>query len=361
MGYNVAACTAIGVMFPVLGALVLAVRTHVRWAYTKRMEVDDILIIPAFLLVVTGGVAFIYGSQAGIIGGHSIPLTTPEYSKLNKFEWAFWNGHTTTICFVKLAILFFFRRLFKGKGKRTTFDIANWTLIIFIPIWGITFLFAQFFVCGTHPEALWTTHFWDADACINSFAMNLVASALNWLVDLCILVEPLVMIQSLQLTNARQKWQASAVFSLSLLAVVAGLLRMITWAEINVAGHTATVYEMLGVKYPVEDLEGIITPILFWSYVEMGVGFLVACVLPSARIFDSIMSSKTVQKIRMRLLNRKGASASEFSTQRSGSDANFVYKTKSSSEGSYSEAGDRSKTNEMQQYDREMAVIDSLG
>ncbi|KAF2168298.1 hypothetical protein M409DRAFT_21735 [Zasmidium cellare ATCC 36951] len=358
MGYNVAACTAMGVMFPVLGAIVLAVRTHVRWAYTKRMEIDDILIIPAFLLIIAGGVAFIYGAQTGIIGGHSIPLTTTEYSKLNKFEWAFWNGHTVTICFVKLSILFFFRRLFRGKGKRTAFDIANWSLIVFIPIWGVVFLFAQFFVCGLHPEALWTTHFWDANACINSFAMNLAASVFNWIVDLCILIEPLVMIQRLQLVNARQRLQASAVFSLSLLAVVAGLLRMITWAELNRDGHTATVYEMLGVKYPVEDLEGIITPMLFWSYVEMGVGFLVACVLPSARIFDSIMSSKTVQKIRMHLL-RKTSSSSEM--ERTGSETNFVYKTKSSSEGSYSEPGDRSGTNELQQYDREMAVIDSLG
>lgn len=79
MGYNVAACTAMGVIFPALAAMVLAVRTHVRWTYTKRFEIEDILIIIAFvspamqkfhycsltniqLLIVTGGVAFIYGT-----------------------------------------------------------------------------------------------------------------------------------------------------------------------------------------------------------------------------------------------------------------------------------------------------------
>lgn len=32
---------------------------------------------------------------------------------------------------------------------------------------------------------------------------------------------------------------------------------MITWAELNRDGHHAQFYEMLGVTYPVEDLEGM--------------------------------------------------------------------------------------------------------
>lgn len=49
MGYNVALCTAVGVMFPALAAMVLAVRTHVRWTYTKRFEIEDIFITLAFV------------------------------------------------------------------------------------------------------------------------------------------------------------------------------------------------------------------------------------------------------------------------------------------------------------------------
>lgn len=193
---------------------------------------------------------------------------------------------------------------------------------------------------------------------------------------------------------------------------------MITWAELNRDGHHAQFYEMLGVTYPVEDLEGmtllltaslatafnpslnpplppslpllltpslarsldpsprwgialcalclllitlgIITPILFWSFVEMGVGFLVACALPSARIFDSIMSSKVVRGI-FQLKSRRSNQGSDTASERSASETKFVYKSKSVSEGSFSDTTERSGANDLQQYEREMREIDSLG
>ena len=49
MGYNIAACTAIGVMFPILGCILFAMRMHCQRKYSDKLEIDGILIIPAFV------------------------------------------------------------------------------------------------------------------------------------------------------------------------------------------------------------------------------------------------------------------------------------------------------------------------
>ena len=50
MGYryvNFGSVTAIGVIFPVLGLAALATRIYGRVKYTRSVDIDDVLIIPA--------------------------------------------------------------------------------------------------------------------------------------------------------------------------------------------------------------------------------------------------------------------------------------------------------------------------
>lgn len=93
----------------------------------------------------------------------------------------------------------------------------------------------------------------------------------------------------------------------------------------------------------------------------MGVGFLVACALPSARVIDSIMSSKVVRGIFLQLKSRRSNQGSDTASERSASETNFVYKPKSISGGSFSDTTERSVPNDLHQYEREMREIDSLG
>ena len=49
----------------------------------------------------------------------------------------------------KLSVLFFYRRIFRGK----VFEIMSWTMIGIMGIWIISFFFAVLFRCGTNYQA----------------------------------------------------------------------------------------------------------------------------------------------------------------------------------------------------------------
>lgn len=44
---NFASVTAIGIIFPVLGLIALGIRIYGRVKYTRSLDIDDVLIIPA--------------------------------------------------------------------------------------------------------------------------------------------------------------------------------------------------------------------------------------------------------------------------------------------------------------------------
>ena len=53
---------------------------------------------------------------------------------------------------MKLSVLFFFRRIFNiHKG----FRIFNNMMIALITLWTISYLFAEIFECGLHPDVQW--------------------------------------------------------------------------------------------------------------------------------------------------------------------------------------------------------------
>ncbi|THC93706.1 hypothetical protein EYZ11_006817 [Aspergillus tanneri] len=191
---NKSSVTAIGIVFPVLVMISLAARACGWRKYSRNLEIDDILIVPAALLTIAAGAAMVIGAQMNIIGGHSVPVITPtEQHQLGKFEYAFWIAHVLDIGFIKLALLFLFRRIFKniwakraGNAFRTPFDYANWTLIILVILWTVVFLFFEVFACGADPST----------GC----------AVFSWIMDLAILVEPLFMIAPLKM-SFRKKLQ----------------------------------------------------------------------------------------------------------------------------------------------------------
>lgn len=58
-------------------------------------------------------------------------------------------------CFIKLSIVFLYRRIFVVPGYWLVFNIATWVLIGIIIAWTITFVFVFIFDCGSHVSAEW--------------------------------------------------------------------------------------------------------------------------------------------------------------------------------------------------------------
>jgi hypothetical protein len=279
--------TAIGVLFPTLAILMLGVRVYGFWWHSSRgIAVDDVFVVPAAFLSVAAGVALVVGAQTNIIGGHSYPtIARAEQLALGKFEYAFWIGHVLAIGFIKLTLLFLFRALFKGRSERTAFDISNWILIILVTLWTVAFLFLEIFACGARPAASWESLESLRTKCMDTWALMAACATISWVLDLAIFIEPLVMIRTLNM-KFKRKIQASVVFLFSFFAVIAGLLRMIPWLQIFTQGTTNPLVRVLATDLSILDQQGIASIVLFWTYMEIGIGFLISCVPRSAWVLD---------------------------------------------------------------------------
>ncbi|KAI0897752.1 hypothetical protein F4806DRAFT_459799 [Annulohypoxylon nitens] len=299
MGYiNTRSVSAIGVLFPIFAIIALGLRGYGWRRHRQVLSVDDILVVPAGLLTIAAGIALVIGAQIHIIGGHSQPETVAEETvKLGKFEYAFWIGHILAIGFIKLTILFLLRRVFKGRAYRTAFDYVNWILIILVTLWTLVFLFFDIFACGITPQASWESWSSLRSNCIDTFAMQTGCAVFSWVLDLAIFIEPLVMVRTLNMSRKR-KAQASLVFLCSGLAVVAGLLRMIPWIQIHIQDITHPTVKLLDTTFPTEDQQGIVSIAIFWTYIEIGVGFIVACVPRSAWVLDKISIEPILSNLR---------------------------------------------------------------
>ena len=140
------------------------------------------------------------------MGGHSPTQSQAqrEYAnaqrqiKLEKIEYAFWIGHTLSLGFTKLALLFLLRRIFRGRARRVRFDYINWFLIILVILWTTAFTFAEIFSCGIHFGAAWGTYYELTHDCINTFNLFTTSAVFNFWIDIMILILPLVMVSPLR-------------------------------------------------------------------------------------------------------------------------------------------------------------------
>jgi hypothetical protein len=128
-----------------------------------------------------------------------------------QLEYAYWIGsvlpslclkitltccdrHVLAIGFIKLTFLFFYRRIFMGRGYRTVFDYVNWTLIVVVIVWTIAYTFLDIFFCGTHFSAAWSSVYALRTYCMDTFALLTSCAITSFAMDIAILLVPLVMV-----------------------------------------------------------------------------------------------------------------------------------------------------------------------
>ena len=94
--------------------------------------------------------------------------------------------------FIKLSVLFFYRRVFVNRTN-SRFDMVTKGAIVIVILWTIAFLCAQFFTCGTHISNNWGPLI-DALHCANS---DTIANGLfisDFLTDFFVLILPIPMV-----------------------------------------------------------------------------------------------------------------------------------------------------------------------
>lgn len=95
-----------------------------------------------------------------------------------------------TLMTLKLAFLFFYRRIFRGR----TFNIASWTLIGIVVAWAISFFVAILAACGTSVRANFETLGTLKAKCVDTFIILVCLAVFDVVVDLAIMILPIPLV-----------------------------------------------------------------------------------------------------------------------------------------------------------------------
>ena len=100
---------------------------------------------------------------------------------------------TIALGFVKLSILFYYRRVFNTPNiQRGIFDVLTKILIALTATWSIAFFFTLLFKCGTSIEAQWGTVVDLMEKCGSKFFLVEDAFGISdFLLDLAVLLLPI--------------------------------------------------------------------------------------------------------------------------------------------------------------------------
>ena len=109
---------------------------------------------------------------------------------LSQLEYPFDLMQIATLATIKMSILFFYRRIFRGR----TFDIASWVLIGVVAVWAITFFIAILAACGTSIAANFQTLGALKRECVNTFDILIALAVSDVAVDLAILIMPIPLV-----------------------------------------------------------------------------------------------------------------------------------------------------------------------
>ena len=104
------------------------------------------------------------------------------------------------LVFLKLSMLFFYRRLFCGRA----FDIISWALIGFCCAWAVAFIVALGTVCGNDIQKDFGSLGERKAECNDVFTLIICLSVFDVVADLAILILPLPMIWKLQTSVQRR-------------------------------------------------------------------------------------------------------------------------------------------------------------
>ncbi|KAL8704394.1 MAG: hypothetical protein Q9225_008089 [Loekoesia sp. 1 TL-2023] len=213
---------------------------------------------------------------------------------------------------IKLSILFFYRRIFRGR----IFDISSWVLVGVVIAWAATFFIAILAACGTSIEANFDTLGALKERCVNTFDILIALAVSDVAVDLAILIMPIPLVLRLHMP-LRRKIAILGVLLVGMLAIACGITRMALFAQI--LGPTLFSLATVGGVASDDDIgSGIVSILMFWGMLEIGVAIIASC-LPTLRpLFQGWSPESIIASIRSKISLPSIGSKSHHSRDRPG-------------------------------------------
>ncbi|KAI0175042.1 hypothetical protein BJ166DRAFT_513461 [Pestalotiopsis sp. NC0098] len=252
------------------------VRTH---HARDSLALDDLFMCLGTLVVLACTAMQYYNTIYGMGGSVAAsPVdAAEEIIASRKIDWCMIVIEKPAFGFIKLSILFFYRRIF---GIWPNVRRLNTALISLVAAWTLAFLVADLLLCGIHPELNWAYDQRDARrGCGNKGALLLSFAATSVATDAILVVLPFFYIRRLQMPKSK-KLAVVFVFFLGTASTAASVLRVI----------------FLSIAYPLGRLDfgyssppGAPTPLVlqvfnptFWVMVELWLGIWAANLPPCA-------------------------------------------------------------------------------
>ncbi|KAI0428955.1 hypothetical protein F5Y09DRAFT_357311 [Xylaria sp. FL1042] len=205
-----------------LSSICLFIRGLAKGAYLKKFQVEDVVIVPAYIFFVAFSV-YIY--QIAAETGFFVHAWDIRFGDLAEFYHKFFyvtNFYLATMIFLKSAILLEWIRLFVPGKTRNAFFWTCHTVAILNALYYTANIIVENVSCT--PKAYW----WDKSLtghCLNGTVLALTSATVNLAFDIIILILPQKVIWTLNLSPSR-RLGVSFVFVIGLLAVVLAAVRL---------------------------------------------------------------------------------------------------------------------------------------
>ncbi|OGM44989.1 hypothetical protein ABOM_005773 [Aspergillus bombycis] len=310
------AVIVISTVFPVLGITVVALRfyTRIKVGSLSMLWIDDWLTIPALIFELVLATLLIWGgvtkSLGDVLPPPTVPgpngylfSTSPRQIRLQQIQYFADIAAILAFGFIKLSILFFYRKLFCGaRMSRTVFGIVTWMVIVLILAWTTAFGIGSVFLCGIYPANAWKPVAVVAEKCSAQLPLLEGYAISDFIMDVVIWSMPIPKILTLNMTM-QQKMAIMGVFLVGLVATAASATRMVIYIKYVVNAFAQS------------DGETLITYLLFWTMIECGLGIIVICLpclrplyvtFPARSILSSLRRMWSMRSLKKRWLQLSG-------------------------------------------------------
>lgn len=113
-------------------------------------------------------------------------------------KWAFDLTEIFALGTMKLSVIFFYRRVFRGQ----TFDFYSKSMIALVGVWITAFFLATLFECGTRFQYMWTDILDVSTQCTNSVMYHNAYAISDLITEVLILAMPIPIVRIRQTETA---------------------------------------------------------------------------------------------------------------------------------------------------------------
>ncbi|KAI6093055.1 hypothetical protein F4821DRAFT_221985 [Hypoxylon rubiginosum] len=199
----------------------LAQRLYTKLFIVKKIQIDDYLLILAYIGAVGAQAILLQAFRVGLLGTHAWELSVDEYNQSSQMVLATTLTYIPTTILSKLVLCFFYYRL----SPVLMYQYAVY-FTAFICAGGLGAIwFSVLFACKP-IAATWDVRLSAEATCVNTPAIYIIQAALGCITDLMLLLLPIPTVIGLHL-SIRHKVGLVGMFAIGSVTLVTSVVRLV--------------------------------------------------------------------------------------------------------------------------------------